>query len=79
MLRSFGAEPRGAYELYPERFTPEKILKVSDRTLQVFLRRLGARFGSYALKHGRKYPRFSWKSITETRETFKDNMVIWKA
>jgi endonuclease III len=57
MLRSFGAEPRGAYELYPERFTPEKILKVSDRTLQVFLRRLGARFGSYAAK--------TWKKISQ--------------
>ena len=47
---------RGAYELYPERFTSEKILAVSDRTLQVFLRRLGARFGSYAAK--------TWKKIS---------------
>jgi len=47
---------RGAYELYPERFTPEKISRVSERTLQVFLRRLGARFGSYAAK--------TWKKIS---------------
>ena len=45
---------RGAYELYPERFTPEKVLAVSDRTLQVFVRRLGARFGSSAAKTWRK-------------------------
>jgi len=47
---------RGAYELHPERFVPEKILAVSDRTLQVFLRRLGARFSSYAAK--------TWKRIS---------------
>jgi len=48
---------RGAYELYPERFSPEKILAASDRTLQVFLRRLGARYGSYAAK--------TWKRISK--------------
>jgi len=47
---------RGAYELYPERFTPEKVLAVSENTLQVFLRRLGARFGSSAAK--------TWKKIS---------------
>ncbi|MEM2183593.1 MAG: hypothetical protein QXQ62_05645 [Candidatus Bathyarchaeia archaeon] len=35
------SKARGAYELYPERFTPERILAVSERTLEVFLRRLG--------------------------------------
>jgi len=39
---------RGAYELYSERFTPEKILKVSPRTVETFVRQLGARFGSNA-------------------------------
>ena len=47
---------RGAYEFYPERFTPGKILAVSEKTLQVFLRRLGARFGSNAAK--------TWKKIS---------------
>jgi len=41
---------RGAYELYPERFTPEKILEVSPRTVETFVRKLGARFGSSAAK-----------------------------
>jgi len=39
---------RGAYELYPERFKPEKILKVSPKTVEIFVRNLGARFGSTA-------------------------------
>ena len=41
---------RGAYELYPERFTPEKILKVSPRTVETFVKNLGARFYSSAAK-----------------------------
>jgi endonuclease III len=41
---------RGAYELYPERFTPEHILKVSPRSIENFVRKLGARFGSTAAK-----------------------------
>ena len=41
---------RGAYELFPERFTPEKILKISPRTVETFVRRLGARFYSNAAK-----------------------------
>lgn len=41
---------RGAYELYPERFTPEQILKASPRTVETFVRKLGARFGSNAAK-----------------------------
>jgi len=41
---------RGAYELYPDMFTPEKILKVSPRTVETFVRKLGARFGSTAAK-----------------------------
>jgi hypothetical protein len=59
---------RGAYELYPERFTPEKVLAVSERTLEVFVRKLGARFGSSAAKTWKKISRFSWKSMGETRE-----------
>lgn len=50
------SKARGAYELYPERFTPERILAVSERTLEVFLRRLGARFSSSAAK--------TWKKIS---------------
>ncbi len=41
---------RGAYELHPERFTPEEILKVSPRTVETFVKRLGARFYSNAAK-----------------------------
>jgi len=51
------SKAKGAYELYPERFTPEKVLAVSERTLQVFLKRIGARFGSYAAK--------TWKKISK--------------
>ena len=41
---------RGAYELYPERFTPETILKVSPRTVETVVKNLGARFYSNAAK-----------------------------
>ena len=41
---------RGAYELYPERFTPEEIVKLSPRTVQTFVKRLGARFYLNAAK-----------------------------
>jgi len=41
---------RGAYELYPERFTPEVILKFSPRTVETFVKKLGARFYSNAAK-----------------------------
>ena len=41
---------RGSYELYPERFTPKEILKLSPRTIEIFVRRLGARFYSTAAK-----------------------------
>lgn len=33
----------GAYELYPERFAPEHILKVSQKSVETFVRSLGAR------------------------------------
>jgi len=41
---------RGAYELYPERFTPEEILRVSPRTVETIVKSLGARFYSNAAK-----------------------------
>jgi len=41
---------RGAYELYPERFTPEEILKISPRTVENVVKGLGARFYSNAAK-----------------------------
>jgi len=41
---------RGAYELYPERFTPEEILKISPRTVETVVKNLGARFYSNAAK-----------------------------
>jgi endonuclease III len=50
------SKARTAYELHPEMFTPEKVLNVGERTLQVFLRELGARFGSSAAK--------TWKKIS---------------
>jgi len=51
------SKARSAYELYPEMFTPEKILDVGERTLQVFLRELGARFGTCAAQ--------TWKRISQ--------------
>ena len=47
---------RGAYELYPERFTPEYISKMGDRTLRAFVRRLGARFSTTGVS--------TWKKIS---------------
>ena len=41
---------RGSYELYPERFTPREILRLSPRTIEIFVRRLGARFYSTAAR-----------------------------
>ncbi|MBS7631453.1 hypothetical protein KEJ47_07770 [Candidatus Bathyarchaeota archaeon] len=49
------SKARGAYELYPEKFTPEKILEASENSLRVFLRGLGARFDSSAAK--------TWKEV----------------
>ena len=48
---------RGAYELYPKRFTPKKILQFSDNTVKTFVRRLGARFAPEAAK--------TWKKISK--------------
>jgi len=48
---------RGAYELYPERFTPKKILQSSNNTVKTFVRRLGARFAPEAAK--------TWKKISK--------------
>ncbi len=39
---------RGAYELYPERFKPETLLSLSSRTIEAFVKQLGARFASSA-------------------------------
>ncbi len=41
---------RGAYELHPERFTPAKILKASPKSVETFVRHLGARFYSNAAR-----------------------------
>jgi endonuclease III len=41
---------RGAYELCPEHFTPEKILKASPRSVESFVKKLGARYYSNAAK-----------------------------
>jgi len=41
---------RDTYELYPERFTPEEILKISPRTVENTVKNLGARFYSNAAK-----------------------------
>lgn len=48
---------RGANELYPERFTPEKILAVRDTSLRIFLRKLGARYSATAAQ--------VWKKISQ--------------
>lgn len=41
---------RGAHEFNPERFVPETILKFSPRTVETFVKDLGARFYSSAAK-----------------------------
>jgi len=41
---------RGAYELHSERFTPEDILRISPRTVESFVKKIGARFSSNAAK-----------------------------
>jgi len=48
---------RGMYELYPERFTPKKILEVSQGTVESYTKKLGARFH----KNGAK----TWKTISK--------------
>ena len=48
---------RGSYELHPERFTPEKILEVSQRSVELFVKKLGARYYRNAAK--------TWKKISE--------------
>jgi hypothetical protein len=48
---------RGACELYLERVKPEKIFAVSDKTLEVFVRRLGLRFGPSAATFTLNSPR----------------------
>ncbi len=45
---------RAAYEKYPERFTPEKILKFSPGPVEEFVKKLGARYYSNAAKSGIK-------------------------
>jgi endonuclease III len=47
---------RGAYELYPERFKPENIIKMGNRNLRAFVRRLGARFSTTGVS--------TWKKIS---------------
>jgi endonuclease III len=41
---------RGAYELHPDMFTPKQILKVSPRTVENFVKKLGARYYTNAAK-----------------------------
>jgi len=41
---------RGAYELHPDMFTPKEILKVSPRTVENFVKKLGARYYTNAAK-----------------------------
>ena len=48
---------RGAYELHPERFKPENIVKMGERNLRAFVRRLGARFSTTGVR--------TWKKISK--------------
>jgi len=48
---------RGMYELHPERFTPEKIIEVSQGSVELYTKKLGARF----YKNGAK----TWKTISK--------------
>jgi endonuclease III len=41
---------RGAFELHPDMFTPKQILKVSPRTVENFVKKLGARYYTNAAK-----------------------------
>jgi endonuclease III len=41
---------RGAYELHPDMFTPKEILKVSPKTVENFVKKLGARYYTNAAK-----------------------------
>lgn len=50
------SKSRGAYELHPERFTPKRILELSDSTVKAFVKGLGARFPKNAAK--------TWKTIS---------------
>lgn len=70
---------RGAYELYPERFEPETILKLGDRTLEAFLRRIGARFSSTGVDTWRRISKILLekyegdpRNITRESLTIKD-------
>lgn len=47
---------RGAYEVCPESFKPENIVRMGDRTLRAFVRRLGARFSTTGVS--------TWKKIS---------------
>lgn len=59
---------RSAYELYPERFMPEKVLTISERTLRASLRKLGARFDSYAAKTWKKISAILVEKYAETQK-----------
>jgi hypothetical protein len=63
---------RGAYELHPERFTPEKILKVSERSVELFVKSLGARYYKNAAKTWKIKSQKSYlKSTMAIRETLR--------
>jgi len=46
------ARSRGVYRLYPERFQPEAIQSLRDRTLRAFIKGMGARFPSSGVSRG---------------------------
>ena len=48
------ARSRGAHELYPERFKPGEINRLSDQTLRSFIKGIGARFPSNGVSIWRK-------------------------
>ena len=48
------ARSRSAHELYPERFKPEEIKRLSDQTLRSFIKGIGARFPSNGVSIWRK-------------------------
>jgi len=51
------ARSRGVYRLYPEKFQPETIQGLGDRTLRAFIKGIGARFPSSGVSTWRKISR----------------------
>ena len=63
---------RGAYELHSDMFTPKQILKVSPRTVENFVKKLGARYYTNAAKTWNKISRILTDKYDEDPSNFKN-------